>query len=87
LAGCKLRVQNCTFDQCIPTLGARRDSQLRDNLGALDFSLSDEQMLRLAAANPLPALYPHTFWNDYIRRDLIFGERVDLLDAPAGGRP
>ncbi len=71
----------------IPILGARRDSQLRDNLGALDFTLSDEQMQRLAAANPLPVLYPHTFWNDYIRRDLIFGERVELLDAPLGGRP
>ncbi|MFN8467617.1 MAG: aldo/keto reductase [Caldilineaceae bacterium] len=64
----------------IPILGARRESQLRDNLGALEFTLSDEQLTRLAAANPLPVLYPHTFWNDYVRRDLIFGERVDLLD-------
>ena len=65
----------------IPILGARRESQLHDNLGALEFTLSDEQLARLTAANPLPVLYPHTFWNDFVRRDLIFGERVDLLDG------
>jgi aryl-alcohol dehydrogenase-like predicted oxidoreductase len=65
----------------VPILGARRESQLRDNLGALEFTLSDEQLARLTAANPLPVLYPHTFWNDFVRRDLIFGERVDLLDG------
>jgi aryl-alcohol dehydrogenase-like predicted oxidoreductase len=65
----------------IPILGARRESQLCDNLGALEFNLDDEHLARLAAANPLPVLYPHTFWNDNIRRDLIFGERVDLLDG------
>ncbi len=63
-----------------PILGARRESQLRDNLGALEWTLSDEQIARLTTANPLPVLYPHTFWNDYVRRDLIFGERVGLLD-------
>jgi aryl-alcohol dehydrogenase-like predicted oxidoreductase len=65
----------------VPILGARRESQLRDNLGALEFTLNDEQLARLTAANPLPVLYPHTFWNDFVRRDLIFGERVDLLDG------
>jgi aryl-alcohol dehydrogenase-like predicted oxidoreductase len=65
----------------IPILGARRASQLQDNLGALEFTLSDEQAARLTAANPLPVHYPHTFWNDYVRRDLIFGERVGLLDG------
>jgi aryl-alcohol dehydrogenase-like predicted oxidoreductase len=64
----------------IPILGARREAQLLDNLGALEWTLSAEQLVQLTAANPLPLLYPHTFWNDYIRRDLIFGERVDLLD-------
>jgi len=63
----------------IPILGARRLSQLEDNLGALDFTLDDAQMARLTAANPLPVRYPHTFWNDYVRRDLIFGAQVDRL--------
>ena len=72
-----IRQQSSTI---IPILGARRESQLNDNLGALGFTLSDEQLAYLAAANPLPVLYPHTFWNDYVRRVLIFGERVDRLD-------
>jgi aryl-alcohol dehydrogenase-like predicted oxidoreductase len=71
----------------IPILGARRESQLRDNLGALEFTLADEQLAQLDAANPRAVAYPHTFWNDFVRRDLIFGERVDLLDLPAAGRP
>jgi aryl-alcohol dehydrogenase-like predicted oxidoreductase len=64
-----------------PILGARREAQLLDNLGALEWTLSADHLARLAAANPPPVLYPHTFWNDYIRRDLVFGERVNLLDG------
>jgi aryl-alcohol dehydrogenase-like predicted oxidoreductase len=63
----------------IPIVGARRLSQLIDNLGALDFALSAEQMDALTAVHPLPREYPHTFWNDYIRRDLIYGRAVDSL--------
>jgi len=63
----------------IPILGARRESQLRDNLGALEFSLSAEHISRLDQANPLPSVYPHSFWNDFVRKDLIFGERVNQL--------
>lgn len=66
----------------IPILGARRLGQLEDNLGALDFELSPEQMARLAALRPLPPEYPHTFWSDFVRRDLIYGQAVDQLDAP-----
>ena len=65
----------------IPIIGARRLSQLEDNLGALDFALSAEQMAALTAVAPLPREYPHSFWNDFIRRDLIYGRRVDELDS------
>jgi len=71
----------------IPILGARRPAQLADNLGALDFALSDEQMAALTALRPLPREYPHTFWNDYIRRNLIYGRRVDDLDKGHWPRP
>ncbi|MBI5652717.1 MAG: aldo/keto reductase [Chloroflexi bacterium] len=65
----------------IPILGARREAQIVDNLGALEFALSDDQLKRLSDANPLAKIYPHTFWNDFVRRDLIFGERVKKLEA------
>ncbi len=63
----------------IPILGARRPVQLDDNLGALDFELSAAQLATLDAIAPLPREYPHTFWNDYIRRQLIYGQAVDQL--------
>jgi aryl-alcohol dehydrogenase-like predicted oxidoreductase len=63
----------------IPIVGARRLSQLEDNLGALDFELSAEQMDALTAVRPLPREYPHTFWNDFVRGDLIYGQSVGKL--------
>ena len=67
--------------QIIPILGARRENQIVDNLGVLEFNLSPEQLKRLAGANPQETLYPHTFWNEYVRRDLIYGERADEIDG------
>lgn len=63
----------------IPLLGARRVAQVQDNLGAFEFTLEEEHLERLSAANPQTARYPHSFWNDYVRRNLVFGERVDDL--------
>ncbi len=67
--------------QIIPILGARRESQVVDNLGVLDFSLDAAQLQRLAEANPQETLYPHSFWNEFVRHDLIFGDRADELDG------
>ena len=65
----------------IPILGARRVAQIEDNLGALSFTLNDEQLARLSAIKPPDLGYPHSFWNDFVRRDLIFGEKVDDLEG------
>jgi aryl-alcohol dehydrogenase-like predicted oxidoreductase len=64
----------------IPILGARRLAQIEDNLGVLGFELGADHLARLSAVHPLEPSYPHTFWNDFVRRDLIFGERVDELE-------
>jgi aryl-alcohol dehydrogenase-like predicted oxidoreductase len=66
----------------IPVLGARRESQIKDNLGVLDFALAAEHLQRLSAVSPLPEEYPGNFWSDYVRRNLIFGEQVDEFDLP-----
>lgn len=66
----------------IPILGARRLAQMEDNLGVLDFELGADHLALLSAVHPLEPSYPHTFWNDFVRRDLIFGERVDDLERP-----
>jgi aryl-alcohol dehydrogenase-like predicted oxidoreductase len=65
----------------IPILGARRESQIQDNLGILDFTLSAEHMKRLSAIDAPEEEFPADFWNDFVRRDLIFGERVDAFDV------
>ncbi len=40
-------------------IGARNETQLRDNLGAVDFTLTPEQMQRLDAASDRPMAYPY----------------------------
>ena len=64
----------------IPILGARRPAQLADTLAALEFALTVEQMAELNALRPPVRDYPHSFWNDNIRRNLIYGKRVDEVD-------
>ena len=64
----------------IPILGARRPAQLADTLAALDFTLSDEHLAELNAIHPPAREYPHSFWNDTIPRDLIYGRRMAEID-------
>jgi aryl-alcohol dehydrogenase-like predicted oxidoreductase len=57
----------------IPIVGARSAAQMRQNLGCLDFELSDEQMQRLTSANNFRPGFPHTFLVDDEVRGLIYG--------------
>lgn len=47
-------------------IGARTEAQLRDNLGAVGWSLTAEQMARLDEASRVPVPYPYT---PYYRRE------------------
>jgi aryl-alcohol dehydrogenase-like predicted oxidoreductase len=40
-------------------IGARREEQLRENLGAVDWALTAEQVARLDAASAIPPVYPY----------------------------
>lgn len=40
-------------------IGARNETQLRDNLGAVGWSLTPEQVARLDAASEVPLPYPY----------------------------
>lgn len=40
-------------------IGARTEAQLRDNLGAVGWALTDDQVRRLDAVSAVPAPYPH----------------------------
>ena len=63
--------------QIIPILGARSPVQLEDNLGLLDWALSDEQLQQLETASQIELGFPHSMLpgNRY-----IFGATFDKID-------
>jgi aryl-alcohol dehydrogenase-like predicted oxidoreductase len=72
--------------QTIPIVGARSESQLRENLGALDVELAGEQVERLGAAGGFRLGFPREFLESEHVRGLIFGETFELIDDPRTGR-
>jgi aryl-alcohol dehydrogenase-like predicted oxidoreductase len=72
--------------QLVPIVGARSESQLRENLGALDVELSADQLERLDAATGFRLGFPREFLESEHVRGLIFGETFDLIDDPRVGR-
>ncbi|MBK7985233.1 MAG: aldo/keto reductase [Candidatus Competibacter sp.] len=64
----------------IPILGARKLSQLQDNLAALDFLLSDEQLRRLDAASAIAPGFPHDFLTREGVRQVIYGNTLPSID-------
>ncbi len=71
----------------IPIVGARTESQLRENLGALEVELAREQLDRLAAASEFRAGFPRDFLESEHVRGLIFGDTFELIDDPRSAVP
>jgi len=57
----------------VPILGARRLSQIRDNLNCLDVTLPEERLRRLDQASEIDLGFPHDFYADPVRKDRLFG--------------
>jgi aryl-alcohol dehydrogenase-like predicted oxidoreductase len=69
-------------ENVIPILGARTVAQIEDNLGILDFTLTNEQLQELSQINPFQIGFPLRFLtNDHVR-GLIFGETFAYIDHP-----
>ena len=64
----------------VPIIGARRETQMKDNLGALEFELTPEQLERLSQASPFDLGFPRSFLESEHVRGLIFGETFDRID-------
>jgi len=64
----------------VPLVGARNLDQLRDNLGALDVTLSDAHMERLEAASRIDLGFPANFLGTPAIRDVLFGGTYDRID-------
>ena len=70
----------------VPIVGARSETQLRENLRALEVELSPEQIERLDAVSDFRLGFPREFLESDHVRGLIFGDTFDLIDDPRGGR-
>ena len=70
----------------VPIVGARTEAQLRENLGALELALSDEQVDRLSDATDFRLGFPRDFLESEHVRGLIFGDTFELIDDPRSPR-
>jgi aryl-alcohol dehydrogenase-like predicted oxidoreductase len=65
----------------IPIIGARKLSQLQDNLASIDLSLSAEQLKTLDEASRIELGFPHDFYAKDLVRGLIYGGMADQIIA------
>lgn len=63
----------------IPIIGARTEKHLKDNLGCLDFELTQDQIQRLNDSSPIDLGFPHSFLNSDHVHGLIFGETFSKI--------
>jgi aryl-alcohol dehydrogenase-like predicted oxidoreductase len=63
----------------IPIIGARKLSQLQDNLASIDLSLSAEQLKTLDEASRIELGFPHHFYAKEMVRSLIYGGMADQI--------
>jgi aryl-alcohol dehydrogenase-like predicted oxidoreductase len=64
----------------IPIVGARNAAQLKDNLGCLDSTLSDEHLARLDEISKVDLGFPHAFLAKDFIRDLVYSGCYDKID-------
>lgn len=67
----------------IPIIGPRTRAQLDDNLGAVDVSLSDDQIRRLDEVGAVSLGFPHDMLAAPAYQDRIAGGKRALLDLPS----
>ncbi len=64
----------------IPIIGARRLSQLKDNLACVEFSLEEDHLRRLNDASQIELGFPHDFFTNELVQNFAFGGMRDLID-------
>ncbi|HEV3244127.1 MAG TPA: aldo/keto reductase [Chthoniobacterales bacterium] len=63
----------------IPIIGARKLSQLEDNLASIDLSFSADQLKTLDEASRIELGFPHDFYTKDLARGLIYGGMADQI--------
>ncbi len=69
----------------IPIVGSRSADQLKDNLGCLEFTLSEDHMGRLDELSEIDLGFPHDFLEKEGPRGLVYGDTFDGIDDHRGG--
>jgi aryl-alcohol dehydrogenase-like predicted oxidoreductase len=67
----------------LPIIGPRTLAQLENNLGAVEVTLSSEQIARLDAVSSIPAVFPHRMLNNPETRQGFTGGKLEQFDVPA----
>ena len=65
----------------IPILGARKVSQLQDNLASLDLNLSADQVRSLDESSGIEMGFPHYLYSKEMTRGLAYGGMRDRIIA------
>lgn len=64
----------------IPIIGAKKETQVKDNLACLEFSLSAEHLARLDEVSKIELGFPYDFVSSPGIRDLIYGGTFDKIE-------
>jgi aryl-alcohol dehydrogenase-like predicted oxidoreductase len=64
----------------VPIIGARKLSQLQDNLGCLEIQLGPGALDRLETASPLDPGFPHGFLQSPAIQQLVHGATLERID-------
>jgi aryl-alcohol dehydrogenase-like predicted oxidoreductase len=64
----------------IPIIGARTQKQIKDNLGCLDFELTEDQLERLEEPSKVELGFPHDFIHSELIKNMIYGNSYSLID-------
>ncbi|BAZ65416.1 MAG: aldo/keto reductase [Pelatocladus maniniholoensis HA4357-MV3] len=64
----------------IPIIGARKVSQIQDNLACVEIDLSPEHLQRLNEISQVELGFPHDFLQNDVMRDRLFGGTFKLID-------
>jgi aryl-alcohol dehydrogenase-like predicted oxidoreductase len=67
----------------LPIIGPRTLAQLENNLGAINVTLSPEQIARLDEVSSIPAVFPHRMLNNPETRQGFTGGKLEQFDGPA----
>ena len=65
----------------IPIIGARKLSQLQDNLASFDLTLSEDQLKTLDEASQIELGFPHDFFTKELPRTFLYGGMRDRILA------